>query len=205
MKKTLALALAGMIGLAPILYAKDVNIQKEKKNKVYLVTNYSMLNPSEYNAEIRKVSVGDVYGSAVSAGIGYERKVFGVPLYLELTQNCQQKDSEKTARGVKKAFGYNQLGLTNLDIEAVYKKNITGPLSLEAGLGIATTHIYMESANEVQKISCRTSTEGMKASLALTQKMKNFLAKLKISYRTGKQECLDVSSVDAGFNIGGEF
>jgi len=209
MKKALALTLAGIVGLASTALANDAPTQpkQEKKNEFSLVTNYSMLNPSEYNAEIRKVSVGDVYGSVVSAGIGYKRKVFGIPIYLELTHNSQQKDSDKIARGVTKTFGYNQLGLTNLDAEILLQKKLAGPFSLEAGIGIATTHIYMESANEVQRISCLTSTEGPKFSLALAHKAKDkdLLVKLKASYRSGKQECLDVSSLDLGLNIGWEF
>jgi len=179
--------------------------QQQKNNQFYLVSNYSMLNPSAYNGKIKEVSVGDVYGSVASAGIGYERKVFGIPLYLELTQNCQQKDSDKISGGSIETFGYNQLGLTNLDLEALLKKKLAGPLSLEAGLGIATTHIYMESANEVEKISCRTSTEGMKASLALAYSTDKMLTRLKVAYRTGSQECLDVSSLNLGLNVGWEF
>jgi len=195
-----------ILGLLGILALAAGYARADKNNSLYLLANQTSLNPTEYNAKIRQVSAGDVFGSASTIGLGYEKsfsdKVSGG---LEVSVNSQIKDAVKEdLSGKKIKYGSNSLSLYNIDPQIIYK--IFGKTtSIEAGIGPAITIASVSSKNETDERNSNVSAIGVKASVSLKQKIKNYFIKLNASYRTGKNDILDVSGSNVGVSAGVEF
>lgn len=185
-------------------------IVAEKKNSVYLVAGQAMLNPAEYNDEIKAVSVSpeSVYGPAMNAGIGYQRdfskKWAG---RLEISQNSQNKTAYKhdIPSNTDIAFGYNEMILYNIDPEAVYKMNLGSSTCMEAGIGPAITVAKITSANETDKGTSTTAMIGAKLSLDLCKTLNDYFIKGGVEFRTGSVETLNITAPTARIKIGRKF
>ena len=174
----------------------------ENKWRVYAIYNYSDIDPAEYNDEIEKVSVGDVYGAVSGYGIGIEiNKFSNFWINGEISQNSQKVDSEQAdLQGNKTVFGYNQLTLTYADLIIKYSlpliKNARKTLvtSLEAGAGLATTKIGLETSNGITKANSNTTTYGIKITGSVAQKIhKLFLRGTYASRMSTKSGIFDAS------------
>jgi hypothetical protein len=182
----------------------------EKKNQVYLIGGQSMLNPAEYNNEIKKVSVSpeSIYGPVSTAGIGYQRDLSNkVAGRLEISMNSQNKPAYKhdIPTNTDIQFGYNELVLYNIDPEAVYKIPISSKTSMEVGLGPAITVAKVTSANETDKATSTTAMVGAKVSLDLCQTLRDWFVKYGVEVRTGSVENLDISAPAIRLKLGRRF
>jgi hypothetical protein len=201
MKALKALGLLGILALASN-YARA-----DKNNSLYLLINQTSLNPSEYNAKIKQASTGDVFNSVSTAGIGYEKsfssKISGG---LEVSANSQIKDAVKEdLSGNQIKYGSNSLSTYNIDPQILYKIGLGEKTLLEAGIGPAITIASVSSKNETDERNSNVSAIGAKFSVSLKRAIKNYFIKLNASYRTGKNDILDVSGSNAGVSAGVEF
>lgn len=197
MKKLTKLGIAGLA----LLLAKTA-----KADELYLKAAYTLLNPAEYNSEIQKVSVGDVYGSALSIGAGYNKPLSDkIGLNLEVSRNSQKVDSVKEdLSGNKSVFGYNSMTLTSLDASVVYKKPIIEDKTyLELSAGPSFTHAYLETKNEAESGLSESLIVGVKLGAGVRQQIGDkIFVNGTIAYRLAGKDNLNISGLELALNIG---
>lgn len=177
-----------------------------KKSGVYLTYNNSEINPVEYNKEIKKISLGDVYGSVNGFGVGIEKKVGILWLNGEISRNSQKVNSiSEDINGNRFVYGYNKLGLVYLDALLKYKIPITKSTSFDIGAGIVSTLIQIETSNGKKTEKSNTITLGPKLSASLSQRIKNLFLRGTIAMRTSKADNLNASCLEKSIDLGLEF
>ncbi len=195
-------ALCGFLLFNPI----KAETKHIKKSGVYLTYNNSELNPVEYNKEIKKNSLGDVYGSVNGFGVGIEKKIGILWLNGEISRNSQKVNSiAEDINGNRFVYGYNKLGLTYGDFLLKYKVSLTKSMSFDIGAGIASTLIQIETSNVKKTEKSNTITLGPKLSASLSQRIKNLFLRGTIAMRTSKADNLNASCLEKSIDLGLEF
>ena len=172
-------------------------------SELYFSVGQSMLNPTEYNNAIRQVSLGDVYGSASNAGLGFSKKLGKLWLTVDTSQNSQRVNAvKKDISGNNVVYGYNQLANIDIDFMLGYDFNIFKGLSARVGAGLAVTRARLDSANEIETKYSLSTIYGSKIAFSLCQKLNDYFIRAEVAQRTGSQDNLDVSGLEAKLIVG---
>ena len=199
-------ALCGLLLFNPLKARAGTKYAKEPKFSAYLTYNNSELNPKEYNKEIKRISLGNVYGSVDGAGIGIEKKIGILWLNGEISRNSQKVDSiAEDINGNKFVYGYNKLGLIYGDVLLKYRIPITKSTSLDIGTGVASTLIQIETSNGKKTEKSNTLTLGPKLSVSLSQRIKNLFLRGTVAMRNSKADNLNASCLEKSVDIGLKF
>jgi len=223
-KKAIPAILAAGIGLQSLLgiasaqesQPKNPAIeqkQEEKSNEIYAIGGYSRLNPTDYNAKLAEVSVGEGFGNTFNYGLGYRRLNFPAENYnlgLEFSMNSQSID--KLVRNIstneQRKFGTESLKLYNLDAAFEKDFNLIENKRLKAFVkaGPSLEYSIQESSNEEKSIKSDPILQlGMKAAAGIRYYLGDLFVEGEIGNRLMFGSPINTSCLTAGIKAGWRF
>ena len=168
-KKALPVVLAAGIGLQSLFGIANAEEkpavkteQKQEKEagkglELYFNYGYSLLNPTDYNAKLAEVSVGEAFGRATNYTAGFKfigGGGIGLNLGLEASMSSQTKDAyvRNILTGENRKYGENSLRVLSFCPTLEGLANIGGGLRAGFGLSPVLDYIQLESKNESSSI-----------------------------------------------------
>jgi hypothetical protein len=132
--------------------------QKQEKEagkglELYFNYGYSLLNPTDYNAKLAEVSVGEAFGKATNYTAGFKfigGGGIGLNLGLEASMSSQTKDAyaRNILTGENRKYGENSMRVLSGCLTLEGLANIGGGFRVGFGLAPVLDYIELESKNE---------------------------------------------------------